>query len=110
MTRRAALAARSLDRIPTPSDLAADPELAILAALDLTLELATRALACAHPELADPERPYGLAPSSRVTTAAETLIDRTVRLTRALRAYRRAVEIQRQDEAAASRYRDDLPF
>ena len=110
MTRRGALAARSFDRIPTPDELDSAPELAILAALDHTLELATRALACAHPELADPERPYWLLQSPRVPPAAKTLIHRTAALTRALRAYRKAVEIQRQDEAASARNRDDLPF
>jgi hypothetical protein len=110
MTPRRAPAARSFDRIPTPDELGGDPELAILVALDLTLELATRALACAHPELADPERPYWLLQSSRVVTLAKTLVRHASTLQRALRAYRKAVELQRQDEAAASRVRDVFPF
>ncbi len=108
MTRRGTTEPRSFDRLPTPDDLALAPELAILAALDHTLDLATAALACAHPELADPERPYWLVASSRVTTAAETLLDRTTDWKQALRAYRQAVEIQRQDDA--SRNLGDPPF
>jgi len=110
MTRRRAPAARSFDRIPTPDELGGDPELAILVALDLTLELATRALACAHPELLDPERPYWLGTPTRVVTLAKILVRRTSTLQRALRAYQKAVELRRQDEAAASRNRDELPF
>jgi hypothetical protein len=110
MTRRPAPAAPSFDRIPTPDELGGDPELAILVALDLTLELTTRALACAHPELLDPERPYWLGSPTRAATIAKTLVRRTRALQRALRAYREAVELPRQDQAAASRNRDELPF
>ena len=60
MTRRDPTASRAFDPIPTPDDLVDAPELAILVALDHTLELAASALACAHPELLDPERPYWL--------------------------------------------------
>jgi len=108
MTRRDPPASRALDRIPTPDDLADSPELAILAALDHTLELAASALACAHPELLDPERPYWLGPPTRAVTVAQTLVRRTRGLQRALRAYREAVEMRRQDEA--SRTLGDLPF
>jgi hypothetical protein len=108
MTRRDAPEPRSFDRIPTPDDLAAAPELAILAALDHTLNLAAAALACEYPELADPERPYWLGSPPRVVTAAATLLRRTRELERALRAYRKAVEIRRQDDA--SRNLGDLPF
>jgi hypothetical protein len=110
MTRRPAPAARSFDRIPTPDELADDPEIAILVALDLTLELATRALACAHPELLDPERPYWLGAPTRAVTLAKTLVRRTRTLQRALSTYRNAVEKRPQDEAPASGHRDELPF
>jgi len=110
MIRRPAPAARSFDRIPTSDELGGDPELAILVALDLTLELASRALACAHPELLDPERPYWLGPPTRAVTLAKTLVRRASTLQRALHAYRKAVELRRQDEAAAARIRDEIPF
>ena len=100
MTRRDAPEPRSFDRIPTPDDLDDAPELAILAALDHTLELAASALACAHPELLDPERPYWLGSPTRAVTTAQTLVCRTRRLQRALRAYRNAVEIRRQHDVS----------
>jgi len=44
-------------RWPTPAELDRDPELALLAALDDTLELALRALLAVHPQLGDPDAP-----------------------------------------------------
>jgi hypothetical protein len=108
MTRRFAPDSRNLDRIPTPDDLDRAPELAILAALDHTLELATTALVCAHPELCDPERPYWLGSPTRSLTLAKTLIHRIHGLQRAIRAYRRAEKISREPEHSADL--DDLDF
>ena len=108
MTRRGTPDGPKTDRMPTPDELAHAPELAILAALDQTLDLVVRALVCAHPELADPERPYWLRQASRWTTAAEALADQTADMKQALIAYREAVEIRRQDKA--SEHPDDLPF
>ncbi|TFG92250.1 MAG: hypothetical protein E4H11_09675 [Myxococcales bacterium] len=99
---------RKIDRTPTPNDLADAPELAILAALDQTLDLVVRALVCAYPELADPECPGWLRQASRLAAAAETLVEHTTDMQQALRAYREAVEIRRQDRA--SEHPDDLPF
>jgi hypothetical protein len=108
MTRRDAPASRTFDRIPTPDDLAAAPELAILAALDHTLDLAASALACAHPELMDPERPYWRGSPTRALTIAETLVRRTRGFQRAIRAYRTALEIRPRREE--SPHLDDLDF
>ena len=99
---------RKIGRIPTPDDLAHAPELAILTALESVMELVVRALVCAHPKLADPERPYWLGQASRVTTAAETVVDQSVGMKQALIAYRETVEIRRQDEA--SEHPDDPPI
>jgi len=108
MTRRDPTAPRAFDPIPTPDDLVDAPELAILAALDHTLELAVSALACAHPELLDPERPYWLGSPTRAATIAQTLVRRTRELQRALRTYRGAVEIRRR--AGVSDNLDDFRF
>ncbi len=108
MTRRDSPGGRKIDRTPTPDDLAHAPELAILAALECTLELVVRALVCAHPELADPERPYWLRQASPVATAAETLVDETADMKQALIAYREAVETERRDNAPE--HPDDLRF
>ena len=108
MTRRFAPDSGNLDRIPTPDDLDRAPELAILAALDHTLELATAALVCAQPELCDPERPYWLGSPTRSLTLAKTLVRRTHALQRAIRAYRRALEMRRRHENPTEL--DDLDF
>jgi hypothetical protein len=108
MTRRDPPDGRKIDRTPTPDDLVDAPEIAILAALDRTLGLVVRALVCAHPELADPERPYWLRQASRMATAAEARVDQTADMKQALIAYREAVEIRRRDNA--SRNPDDLSF
>jgi len=108
VTRRFAPDSGNLDRIPTPDDLDRAPELAILAALDHTLAVSVAALAGAHPELGDPERPYWLGSPSRSVTIAMTLIRRTRGLQRAIRAYRRAVEIRRRLEDSTDL--DDIDF
>ena len=108
MTRRFAPDSGNLDRIPTPDDLDRAPELAILAALDHTLAVSVAALAGAHPELGDPERPYWLGSPSRSVTIAKTLIRRALGLQRTIRAYRRALEIRRQLEGSTSL--DDIDF
>lgn len=98
MTRQGPPRSGTCDPTPTPDDLECAPELAILAALDHTLELAATALVCAHPELPDPERPYWLGSPTRSLTLAKILVRRTHGLQRTIRAYRRALEIQRQHE------------
>lgn len=108
MTRRSPPDSRALDPVPTPDDLDRAPELAILAALDHTLELATAALVCAHPELCDPERPYWLGSPTRSLTLAKTLVRRTHGLKRAIRAYRRALEIRPRPEDSTDL--DDIDF
>jgi hypothetical protein len=45
------------NRLPSPMDLIDDPERAILAALDVTLEIAQNSLMAAHPELFAEEFP-----------------------------------------------------
>ncbi len=108
MTPRDPPDARKIDQTPTPDDLVDAPELAILAALDRTLDLVVRALVCAHPELADPERPYWLRQASRMPSAAETLVDQSAEMKQALVVYREAVEIRRRDNAPE--HPDDLRF
>ena len=108
MIRRDAPDGQTIDRTPTPDDLVDAPELAILAALESTLELVVRALVCAHPELADPERPFWLRRQSRTTIAAETLADQAADMKQAVTDYCEAIELQRQDQA--SEYPGNLPF
>jgi hypothetical protein len=107
VTRRLPLQPRGCDRIPTPDDLDRAPELAILAALAHTLELAATALVCAHPDLCDPERPSWLAARTRSVAIAESLMSRARGLQHALRDYRRAVEIPLREDPPDL---DDLDF
>ncbi len=108
MTRLDTPEGPKIDRTPTPEDLVDAPELALLAALERTLDLVVRALVSAHPELADPERPYWLRQASRMPTAAATLVDQSAEMKQALVVYREAVEIRRRDNAPE--HPDDLRF
>ncbi len=82
-------------RSPTPAELAEAPELAILAALDDTLELALRALVAAHPQLGDPDCPAWAQDPGAARAAADRILSAARHLTRALQAYRRAVPLRR---------------
>jgi len=68
--------------IPSPPQIDEHPELAILAALELCLDLAVRTLVAHYPVLADPERPYWCrnhvdppAHANSVIAAASSLLD-----------------------------------
>jgi|GEM_PF-1412378 len=49
---------RSEEELPTPKDLWTAPQLAILAVLDITLEMVTCTLLAQHPDIFDDEKPY----------------------------------------------------
>jgi hypothetical protein len=83
-------------RLPTPDQIAEVPELAILAALEDTLDLALRALVAAHPQLANPETPFWARDASPARGAADRILAAALRLARALRRYRRAVTPSRR--------------
>jgi hypothetical protein len=76
---------------PTPPDLAESPELAVLALLDATLDLAVSALLALYPELADPERPYWIDGPSAARNRAQTIATRAHALRDAIAAYRRTL-------------------
>ena len=84
-------------RRPTHRELSRDPELAVLAALDLLLVLSVAALHAVHPELGvDEPEPH------RLTVRAGTIIEAAHRLRALLKAYRAAL---------ARHYRSsDIPF
>ena len=77
-------------------------------ALDWTLHLALRTLACEHPELAEPERPYWLRPPPPMAAAAEALADQIDDLKQALSAYQKAVEIRCHNNP--SEHLDEVSF
>jgi hypothetical protein len=88
---------------PTPQELVATPELAVLAALQHLIELVSLSLAASHPELAG-ERSL-LRPLDPQAVLADQLIQLGARLARATTRYRVAViaALHRPDT-------DDLPF
>lgn len=78
-------------RLPTPDEIDGAAELAILAALDHTLELALRALVAAHPQLGDSDCPSWARDAAPARAAADRVLAAAVHLTHALEAYRRAL-------------------
>ena len=76
------------NHLPTPYELNDAPELAVLAALDFTLEVATRALIAAYPELCEDKLPrYRIKP----VICGDRILSRAIKLQVALARYRQAV-------------------
>ena len=71
---------RSRPSLPTPRQIAQAPELVALYALVHALELATRALVAAHPDLDGDEAHYWVTPDSRGTTSALRIANNASRL------------------------------
>jgi len=85
-----------LRRIPTPDEIAQDPELALLHALDQILNLVPRVLVAAHPELADPDAPFWVREASTTTRHANHIVLDAHRLHQHIRAYRTAITMARE--------------
>ncbi len=83
----------SLRRIPTPDELADNPEIALLQALDEILDLVPRVLLAALPELADPDAPFWAREASKTTRYANHIVVNAHRLQKHIRAYRRAITL-----------------
>ena len=97
----------SLRRIPTPDELADNPELALLHALDAILDLVPRALVATHPELADPDAPFWVREASEPACLANPIVMDAHRLQQHIRAYRTAITLARDQ-----RFENDpeIPF
>jgi hypothetical protein len=95
---------------PDPKELCRDPSLAIVAALDATLNLAILSLAVNHPALSDCERPYYLPPLLPSEKAAEKLISIGRKLQHALADYRKTIAQENQIQRSAVADHDDSPF
>jgi len=74
------------NRLPSPIQLMDEPERAILAALDVTLEIAENAVLAAHPELYAEEPPTGACEES---LAADRLIGLIREMQGTIAAYQR---------------------
>ena len=97
----------SLHRIPTPDELADNPELALLHALDAVLDLVPRALVATHPELADPDAPFWVREASTTTRHAHHIVAAAHRLQQHIRAYRAAITRARDQPAESD---PEIPF
>lgn len=87
------------DWMPAPPEIEHAPEIALLAVLHRTLDVAVYALLAAHPCLTDLEPPFRLLHLPDVQ-AADTVLARAHRLRDALDHYRRAIAA-RYAEAAS---------
>ena len=97
----------SLRRIPTPDELADNPELALLHALDEILDLVPRVLLAALPELADPDAPFWVREASKTTRHANHIVVNAHRLQRRIRAYRDAITLPRDQRCESD---PEIPF
>ena len=96
-----------LRRIPTPDELADNPELALLHALDEILDLVPRVLVATHPELADSDAPFWVREASELTPLANPIVMGTHRLQQHLRAYRAAITRARDQRVESD---PEIPF
>ncbi len=90
---------------PTPDALRRDPELAILAALDHTLQLAVYALVAIYPDLTDSDRPLWRREDTAIDRAANHLVAATEPLTHAISEFRTVILRAREAEA-----NEEFPF
>ncbi len=80
------------EEMPTREELSYAPELASLAALDFTLDLATRALLVAHPELCEDRIPRA---KLGAVICGHRLLNLAIKTQVALARYRQAVSPER---------------
>ena len=91
---------------PTPVEIDASPEFAILASLNCALEMTDSALVAAHRELCDDERRKRLSPSA---ACAAKILQATNLLRASIGKYRAAVEQEREQQQRQSES-DEMPF
>jgi hypothetical protein len=91
--------------LPTPQELIAAPELAVLASLEHAIELTSRMLVAAHPELIG-ERSH-LHPLDLQATFAQRLLHLAMLLTNATTRYQAAVFAALHEPDSVH---DDIPF
>jgi hypothetical protein len=99
---------RSRSSMPTPRQIAETPELVALHALVHALELATRALVAAHPDLDGGEAPYWVTSAGRGRQSALRIATRASRLQGLIEKH-----IAQHTECSENRdcdLEEDLPF
>lgn len=79
--------------LPTPPELDQAPELALIAVLEFTLEIAVQALVAAHPQLCDHQRPYWI-PQTPSSMIAEVIVSTVDSLKQSLHDYRHHINME----------------
>jgi hypothetical protein len=80
-----------MHELPTPHQLAADPELGALYALNECGRLTVRMLIATYPEIADEERPYWLFNDGDACREAHVIVDLIHRLHLAITVYQQSL-------------------
>ena len=92
---------------PTPCDLDANPELAVLTVLDTALHLSIRALVAAHPQLQADEVPFWSLDRSRPFTLAGSIASLAQTLSEQVDLYRASLL---PPDPPRAHQKDDIPF
>jgi hypothetical protein len=79
--------------LPTPPELDQAPELALIAVLEITLEITVRALVAAHPQLCEHQRPYWI-PQTPSSTIAQVIVSTVDSLQQSLHDYRHHINME----------------
>jgi hypothetical protein len=93
--------------LPTPCDLACNPERACLEMLDLALEMTVRALIAAYPQLASDEILYWCLDRSPASALAKAIVSQAQSLSREINRYAGQLAA---DLSEAKKEDDDFPF
>ena len=93
--------------IPSPHEIAVDPEIALLHALDGILDLVPRVLVAAHPQLGDPDAPFWIREASTTTRHGNHIVAAAHRLQQHIRAYRDAITLARDQRFQSD---PEIPF
>jgi hypothetical protein len=91
-------------RLPMPPQIMEDPERAILAALEVTLEIAVNSLLAAYPELCDDDFPLRVSEAARW---ADRLISEAKKMEGVLAGYRYSLSTHKGEENEREK---DPPF
>jgi hypothetical protein len=98
----------SFSSLPTPEQIAENPELVPLHALEQALELTYRTLVSIYPDLDDPEVPYWAIDPSRTRQAAHRLVIAGAQLKARIEEYGAILDLERLTDA--NQPDEDLPF
>ena len=93
--------------LPTPEQIAENPERVTLHVLDHAIELTVRSLVAVHPGLDDTDVPYWVAEPSRSQREAQHLVTAAHHLRERIEQYLAGLDLDRRTRPS---FEDDLPF